>query len=162
MENENRVEIPETKEEIHETEGSEGTEVAGERESLEAELAQSRQEIQRLSSLIRDRERADREAADFAELFPTLKREEIPDFVREEAEKSGIPLIAVYALYARRQEIAAVRADQTAKRSAENSAGSVGGSSSESDLFTLEQIRAMTPKEVKKHYKTIMKSLNKG
>lgn len=162
MENENRVEIPEIKEEIHETEGSEGTEAAGERESLEAELAQSRQEIQRLSSLIRDRERADREAADFAELFPTLKREEIPDFVREEAEKSGIPLIAVYALYARRQEIAAARADQTAKRSAENSAGSVGGSSSEADFFTLEQIRAMTPKEVKKHYKTIMKSLNKG
>ena len=162
MENENQTKIPEIKEEIHETSEPEGREAEIGREALEAELAQSRQEIQRLSSLIRDRERADREAADFAELFPALKREEIPDFVREEAEKSGIPLIAVYALYARRQEIAAARADQTAKKSAEGSAGSVGGSISENDFFTLEQIRAMTPKEVKKHYKTIMKSLNRG
>lgn len=159
MENENQIEIPEIKEEIHEVSESE---VTVECEALEAELAASRQEIRRLSSIISDRERKDREAADFAELFPSLKPDEIPDFVRDQAEKSKIPLIAAYALYARRQEIEAIRAGESSKRSVENSAGPVAGSAGEADLFTLDQIRAMTPKEVKKHYKTIMKSLNKG
>ena len=152
----------ERNEEVHETNEPEGPESKTGLEALEAELAESRQEIQRLSSLIRERERADREAADFAEFFPGMNREEIPDFVREQAENEGIPLIAAYALYARKQELAAIRAGDAAKKSAGSSAGAVGGTSKEADLFTLEQIRSMTPREVKKHYKTIMKSLNKG
>lgn len=160
MENENHSDI--TQEEVHEENETEGADRDQAFEALEAELAESLQEIQRLSSVIRERERADREAADFAELFPGLNRDEIPDIVREQAGKEGIPLIAAYALYARKQELAAIRADEASKRSAVSSAGPVGGSSREGDLFTLEQIRSMTPREVKKHYKTIMKSLNKG
>ena len=165
MENGNNDEKMSVREEegVHEDNSSESKENAGKRlEDLEAELAQSRAEIQRLSSVIRQRELSDREAADFAELFPTLNRSEIPDFVREQAKSEGIPLIAAYAVYARRLEIAGARIQETANRSAKFSAGPVSGSSEEGDFFTLDQIRAMSPKEIRRNYKTIMKSLIKG
>lgn len=130
-------------------------------ESLEAELEASRQEIQRLSSLIRSRDEADREAAGFAELFPDVNRDDIPDSVREDAQRQGLPLIAAYALYARRMELAGIVAERAGKSAAEHSAGGVSGSSGTEDFFTLDQIRAMTPKEVRKNYKTILKSIGK-
>lgn len=130
-------------------------------EALEAELEASRQEVQRLSSLIRCREEADREAAIFSELFPDVDRDDIPDSVREDADRQGLPLIAAYALYARRSELAEKAAKLAGKSAAERSAGSVSGSSETEDFFTLDQIRAMTPKEVRKNYKTILKSIGK-
>lgn len=130
--------------------------------SLEAELAESRAEVRRLSALLSQREQADRETADFAEYFPEVSRDEIPDAVRERAARENIPLVAAYALYDRKLELAKMYAGDVARKSAECSAGPVSGASREADFFTMEQIRAMTPKEVKKHYKTIMKSLNKG
>ncbi len=145
-----------------EPETPENPEKSAEYTALEAELAESRAQIQRLSTLLGERERADREAADFAEYFPSVSREEIPDAVREHADRENLPLVAAYALYARKLELAARHAQDVAKRSAEHSVGPVSGSSREADYFTMEQIRAMTPKEVRKHYKTIMKSLNKG
>lgn len=154
MENEHQSPMP-TGEACHE-----GAEKPG-IESLEAELEASRQEVQRLSSLIRCREEADREAAIFSELFPDVDRDDIPDSVREDANRQGIPLIAAYALYARRVELAEKTAKFAGKSAAERSAGSVSGSSETEDFFTLDQIRAMTPKEVRKNYKTILKSIGK-
>lgn len=154
MENENQNPNT-TEEEIHEN--IEGSAL----ESLEAELEASRQEIQRLSSIIRSRDEADREAAVFAELFPDVGKDDIPDSVREDAQKQGLPLIAAYALYARRMELSGIAADRAGRSAAERSAGSVSGSSGTEDFFTLEQIRAMTPKEVRKNYKTILKSIGK-
>lgn len=165
MDNENLSQEPQT-EENHDTQSEENEPEPQEEESLraslEAELEASREEIRRLSAVIGERERADREKAEFSEYFPEVSPSEIPDAVREKADREGIPLIVAYALYARKLELAALRVGDAVKSACERSAGPVSGASREADFFTVEQIRAMTPKEVRKHYKTIMKSLNKG
>lgn len=133
----------------------------GEHSSLEEELTKSRSEIQRLSSLLLERDRKDREASAFARFFPGLTADDIPDSVRKAAEEHSLPLIAVYALYARESELTAQRAADADRRASLLSSGPVSGDREE-DFFTLDQIRAMSPKEVRKNYKAVLKSIGKS
>ena len=38
----------------------------------------------------------------------------------------------------------------------------IAGGAVQEDYFTVDQIRMMSPREVRRHYKAIMKSLSKG
>lgn len=117
-------------------------------------------EIKRLSDLLAEKERIESEAVLFRELFPDTDRESIPDSVKTEADEKGIPLIAAYAIYERRRQLAASVADAHNKINAGRSSGPLGRSDNFGESLSIEQIRAMSPTEVKRHYKQIMKTLS--
>lgn len=125
------------------------------------ELEACREELRRLRALIADGEQKEREKAAFAELFPKVSPDDVPDSVRELAAVQGMPLVAAYAMYVCRAEHEKDRIGEKLADSASRSSGSVEGARAE-ELFSIEQIRAMSPKEVRRHYKTVMKSLSRG
>lgn len=84
---------------------------------------------------------------------------DVPDIVRESAKKNGLPLIAEYALYARRLEVEKERERTRLEAAMSKSSGALEHSGEKEELFSIEQIRMMTPREVKKHYKAVMRSL---
>lgn len=117
-------------------------------------------EIKRLSDLLAEKERIENEALLFKELFPDTDRESIPDSVRAEASEKGIPLIAAYAIYERRRQLAAATAEAHNKTNAGRSSGPLGKADNFGESLSIEQIRAMTPAQVRRHYKQIMKTLS--
>lgn len=139
-------EIPEAMAEVNEM-PSELEVVRGELEALRAELAR------------RDAEAAER--ALFEELYPGMRREDIPGCVFEEAEARAIPLAAAVAIHNRRCEREKERASAANELNRGRSTGRVGYASGGSHSFTIEEIRAMTPAQVKRNYKQIMASLGK-
>ena len=117
-------------------------------------------EIARLSNLLAERERVDAENSMFRELFPDVDRDSIPDSVKEEAEAKNIPLVAAYAMYERRRQLAADSAALHNQANAGRSSGPLGKNDNFGEALSIEQIRAMSPIEVRKHYKQIMKTLS--
>ena len=117
-------------------------------------------EIKRLSDLLAEKERSEGEALLFKELFPDTDKESIPDAVRAEASEKGIPLIAAYAIYERRRQLAAAAAEAHNKNNAGRSSGPLGKADNFGEALSIEQIRAMTPAQVRRHYKQIMKTLS--
>ncbi len=125
------------------------------------ELEACREKIRQLSAVIDDIKRQTREKKIFGELYPKVAIDEIPDAVLKEAKDEGIPLAAAYALYARRLEIESENAAEKLIKSAVRTSGAVSQPPPER-LFSIDQIRAMSAKEVKRQYKAVMKSLAKG
>ena len=117
-------------------------------------------EIKRLSDLLAEKERSEGEALLFKELFPDTDRESIPDAVKAEASEKGLPLIAAYAIYERRRQLAAATAEAHNKANAGRSSGSLGNADNFGESLSIEQIRAMSPSQVRRHYKQIMKTLS--
>ena len=117
-------------------------------------------EIKRLSDLLAEKERSESEALLFKELFPGIDKENIPDSVKAEADEKGLPLIAAYAIYERRRQLAVAAAEAHNRINAGRSSGSLGKSDNFGEALSIEQIRAMSPTEVRKHYKQIMKTLS--
>lgn len=143
---------------------TEATEVQNEGEEQvtqthETELEACRAEIRRLSTVVERYEQTAREEKAFAELYPNMSMADIPDIVRESAAKNHLPLIAEYALYARRLEVEKERDTARLEAAVSKSSGAVEQGGERDELFSIEQIRMMTPREVKKHYKAIMRSL---
>ena len=68
-------------------------------------------EIKRLSDLLAEKERAENESLLLKELFPDTDRESIPDTVKTEAQEKGLPLVAAFAIYERRRQLAAAAAE---------------------------------------------------
>lgn len=125
------------------------------------EFEACREELRRLRALIADGEQKKREKTAFAELFPKVSPDDVPDSVREYAVAEGLPLVAAYAMYVCRAEREKGRIGDKLADSATRSSGSVENCRAE-ELFSIEQIRAMSPKEVRRHYKAVMKSLSRG
>ena len=117
-------------------------------------------EIARLSSLIAEREKKDSESLIFSELFPEVEADSIPDSVRDEANEKGIPLFAMYAVYERRKQLATLAAEIKNRENSGRSSGPLINSDNFGEALSIEQIRAMSPMQVKKHYKQIMKTLS--
>ena len=117
-------------------------------------------EIKRLSDLLAEKERAESESLLLKELFPDTDRESIPDSVRAEAQEKGLPLVAAYAIYERRRQLAAATAEARNKTNAGRSSGPLGKADNFGESLSIEQIRAMSPTQVKRHYKQIMKTLS--
>lgn len=117
-------------------------------------------EIARLTALIADREKKDSESLIFSELFPDVDADSIPDSVREEAKEKGIPIFALYAVYERRKHLAALAAEAHNRENAGRSSGPLINSDNFGEALSIEQIRAMSPLQVRKHYKQIMKTLS--
>ena len=124
-----------------------------ERTELETELAAMREEL----GALRREKAAFESAKEFARLFPGEDENALPPEVREQVE-SGCPLTAAYALYLRREEIRKAEAEAQSAIAAAKSSGSVRGSDGPAE-FTLAEISAMTPVEVRRHYDDVIRSL---
>ncbi len=101
--------------------------------------------------------RAAREWDEFHRLFPKTSSDQVPPSVWEEVA-SGIPLAAAYALYERKSCQAILAAEEVNARNARLSAGRAG-TDTEQEFFTRDEVRAMSPAQVRQHYKKIRRSM---
>ena len=124
-------------------------------ESLRQELRLLRQ---RLEEQTRMMERMGAECEEFRSLYPDSTMESLPDEVWSSV-KSGIPLAAAYALAQRRAQRTAELARQRNQENTQRSPGAVKDASS--GCYTPDEVRAMTPAEVRKNYQSIMLSMQK-
>lgn len=123
-------------------------------DSAAAELAALRAELA-------EKERMLAEEALLAELYPGVIRSALPEAVEREAREEKMPLAAAYALYLRRRELAAAEGEVAARLAAYESAGALGGDCGE-PFYSIDEIRAMSRKEIRRSYKAILRSLEKG
>ncbi len=117
-----------------------------EKEALRAELA-------------RYKARADELVDGFTELcslWPDADLAAMPDSFRESVLR-GVPPAAAYALELRRREVAEKRAREAHARAKSLASGGAGASSER--LLSPEEVRAMTPVEVRARYKLIEESM---
>lgn len=137
-------------------EDSRDAESDDERVALKAELERLRTE---LASLSGKKGAFISEIKEFSEIFGAAALSEIPESVWESAS-DGVPLAAAYALYEKKTARQKELADAVNKKNASMSAGAVK-SVTESGFFSPSEVRAMTPKEVKKNYNLIIESMKK-
>jgi len=97
--------------------------------------------------------------AEFTELFPKVTLDDIPDEVYLRAETESIPLVAAYALYERKIQMEKLKIEEFNKKNAVKSPGRIKHDGAAEGLFTLDEIKKMSPADVAKHYDQIMKSL---
>ena len=124
-------------------------------EQLRGELNSLRQELNRQQGLFA---RLGRECEEFDALFPEVPLTELPDSVWSDVER-GIPLAAAYALFDRRRQLTAQNAERSNLENRQRSAG--GLEPTENDYYSPAEVRAMSRDEVRKHYTSIMRSMQK-
>lgn len=135
----------------------EGEYEAPEVDSLKAELDSLREELRRRDELEASRRRIEGELEEFFELYPESDVRSLPDEVWEKV-KGGIPLVASFALYQRKSELAAKRACEFNEKNRRMSAGSLTSGEAEA-YYSPEEVKKMTSKEVKKNYDDIVRSM---
>ncbi len=119
------------------------------------------EELANLKKALAESERRSNEHAIFKELFPGDDEKDLPDEVIGFAEEKALPLYAAYAVFRRKRERAAETAREKQLGNSMKSAGSLGGGAIPERLFSEEEIRTMTPQQVRRNYKQIIKSLRK-
>ncbi len=107
----------------------------------------------------RDRayERLMRECAEFIQLYPDTPIRSLPDTVWE-GVKDGVPIAAGYALYEKKRDAEARRAAEHNEKNGTASAGSCGGGTNDF-YFSPDEVRRMSPFEVKQNYTKILESM---
>lgn len=99
------------------------------------------------------------ECAEFSELYPTVSLSELPDGIWESVKK-GVPIAAAYALHERRIALERAKAEQVNSANSRASSGSLESPPTE-EFFTPDEVRAMSPSEVRTNYTTIIRSMSK-
>lgn len=129
---------------------------AGELDALRAEIAGLRAQL-----AAKEQERADalQEIERFQQLFPDVAIRDIPDSVWQQRER-GIPLNAAYALYERESCMARARAGEINRQNASRSSGRAGVDAAQ-EFFSPDEVRAMTPKQIRDNYQKIRFSMKK-
>ena len=146
------VEAEEAQEDV---ETDEKADIHGVIEGLRGELSSIREEIRQRDALY---ERASAECAEFIRLYPGVSLSEIPASVWEMA-RGGVPLAAAYAygeVIRRQKEAEIADADRRAR---EASSGSLSGGGEE--FYSPDEVRRMSPEEVRANYKKITESMKK-
>ena len=127
------------------------------------ELAALRSEVELLRAQLEGERalygRLSAECAEFSELYPTVSLSEIPDGIWESV-KRGVPIAAAYALHERRAAIEQAKAEQINSANSRASSGSLDSHPNE-EFFTPDEVRAMSPAEVRTNYTTIIRSMSK-
>ena len=101
----------------------------------------------------------DREA--FAICYSDTHWEDVPDGVKAAATEQGIPVAAAYGDYLARREEIRKTADAALIRAMEQSPGLPRGAVGER-LYSIEEMREMPPKEVRRRYGSLLASLRHG
>lgn len=122
-------------------------------QNLESELDILRRRVEVAERTAREISAGWRE---FSELYPEADISSLPDSFNNAIER-GIPPAAAYALEMRRREVTRLRIEAADRRSRELSAGKV--QSTEDSLYSPEEVRAMTPSEVRNNIEKIRRSM---
>ena len=137
------------------------TEPADVSPSPEEELSALREEVGRLRQALEAREAEQektlRELNEFNRLFPEVSVKHVPDQVWR-AVQEGLPLSAAYALYEKKQQMDAARAEQINRQNASRSAGRAGRSTV-GEYFSPDEVRAMSQRQVHENYARILASM---
>ncbi|MBQ8345870.1 MAG: hypothetical protein IJY42_06380 [Clostridia bacterium] len=127
---------------------------------LQKELSKLREELTEQTKRYEAELARGREREEFSRLFPHVSPSEIPDEVRTDAEAKGLPLAAAYALYEKQQETMRLRGESVNRQNAQRAAGAAGlGTSGE--YYTPDEVKRMSPAQVRLHYQTIRESMKK-
>ena len=117
-------------------------------------------ELEALKSRLETAERTAREISagwrEFTELYPEADISALPDSFNAAIER-GIPPAAAYALELRRKEVRLARIKAADQRARELSAGKLDPA--EDALYSPEEVRAMSPSEVRKNIEKIRRSM---
>ena len=93
------------------------------------------------------------------EVFPDLSADDIPDEVFEGCD-NGKGLASQYALYYLKSKKLKEETDKTNLQNSMSAPPEISGDK-ESVFYTPEAVRAMSEKDIRRHYKDIMKSMEK-
>lgn len=122
--------------------------------ALQEELTRLRAE---LSALREQHAKSAAEVAEFHELFPEMSLSTLPDSVWD-AVKAGTSLSASVALYEKKRELAAKRAENVNRQNAARSPG-LAGQDAPPEYFTPDDVRTMSPSDVRRHFDAIRRSM---
>ena len=132
-------------------------------ETSAAELERLRNEVQslneRLQAQQRESERISAQLGDFANAFPDVEIKGIPDDVWNSV-REGNSLAASYALYMHKLHMTEERRHEQNQKNAYRSAGRIGKNTS-NEYFTPDEVRKMSPTEVRANYTKIIESMKK-
>ena len=124
------------------------------------ELNGLRREVDRLRTLLSDRNldhaRREVEHGEFSTLYPNVRFEDLPDDVLLDVGR-GLPVTAAYALSERRRVLREEAASRSNRDNRARSAGALGRA--ETDLFSPEEVRAMSAAEVRANLEKIRRSM---
>ena len=120
---------------------------------LQAELDGLRQRLEVAERTAREISAGWRE---FTELYPDAYLASLPDSFNADIER-GIPPAAAYALEMRRREVRRAQIEKADRRGREMSSGRVSGK--EDGLYSPDEVRAMSPAEVKSNMEKIRRSM---
>jgi hypothetical protein len=128
-------------------------------EDLARELAELRAMIGQPSAPVEDLQAGPEEPRltdAFRELYPDLSEDDIPDAVWDSV-RGGLPLEAAYALYERREVLRRADAETVNRKNAMGAWGRADDGADRS--FSPDEVRAMTPQEVRDNYARIIQSM---
>ncbi len=96
--------------------------------------------------------------AEFHALFPDVSLSSLPDAV---LHHESLPLCAAYALHLRKEARTAELAAEANAQNAAQSAGAIRHDGGHDGHFALAEIKRMTPKEIRRNYACVLRSLKK-
>lgn len=144
-------------------EGSEPQEALPDYESLISELnskiSSLNEELEGYKTAIKRQELINEQISEFSELFPSIAINAIPDEVWSEVKK-GSSLAASYAVYEKRITEAARKIESVNLKNASSAAGSVGKHPAQ-EFFSPDDVRKMSPSEVRASFAKIKRSMEK-
>ena len=128
-------------------------------EKLNQRIAELNEELEAYKNAAAKQEAITKQLSEFSELFPDISVKAIPDEVWEEV-KIGNSLAAAYSLYERRITEAARRIERINAQNAERAAGAAGKNMTQ-EFFSVDDVRKMSPSEVRANYAKIRRSMEK-
>ena len=130
-------------------------ETDSELEALRRELKLLRQELDQRRAAV---DRLDAEYAEFSTLYPEARLDELSDEVWNDVRR-GVPIAAAVALWEKKKQVSARLAAEKSAENRRRSAGSVANGAAA--YLSPDEVRAMSPTEVRENYQTILKSMQK-
>ena len=135
------------------------TDITETSEALKQEISSLKKELDAYKAAESQREYIANQINEFSELFPEISVRSIPDEVWDDVKK-GNSLAAAYSVYERRITEAARRIELINASNAKKSAGAVGKDTSQ-EFFSADEVRKMSPSEVRANYAKIRRSMEK-
>ena len=128
-------------------------------EELNERIANLTKELEAYKTAEAERAHIAKQLDEFSELFPEISVRSIPDEVWERV-KEGNSLAAAYSVYERRIAEAARRIELINERNARKAAGAAGKNATP-EFFSADDVRKMSPSEVRANYAKIRRSMEK-
>ena len=133
--------------------------IATPEEELKKTIESLQTELEAYKSAAARQEAVAKQLDEFSELFPDIAVRSIPDEVWDSV-KQGNTLAAAYSIYERRITEAARRIELINAKNAQKAAG-VAGKDLTQEFFSADDVRKMSPNEVRANYAKIRRSMEK-